>query len=71
MCPGKHIYISGGAGLYSESLDLVEKMYITEVDAVIEGDTLFPEFDESLYTKTIDEKVDGEIPFTYVTYTKK
>ena len=71
LCPGKHIYISGGAGLYKESLDLVEKMYITEVDAVIEGDTFFPEFDESLYTKTIDEHVDGEIPFTYVTYEKK
>ena len=71
LCPGKHIYISGGAGLYAESLDLVEKMYITEVDAEIEGDTFFPEFDESLYTKTIDEYVDGEIPFTYVTYEKK
>ena len=71
LCPGKHIYISGGAGLYRESMDLVERMYITEVDAEIEGDTFFPEFDESLYTKTIDEHVDGEIPFTYVTYEKK
>lgn len=71
LCPGKNIYISGGAGLYKESLDLVEKLYITEVEAVIEGDTYFPEFDESLYEKTIDERVEGEIPFTYVTYTKK
>ncbi|MBR5357490.1 MAG: hypothetical protein IK121_11290, partial [Lachnospiraceae bacterium] len=31
----------------------------------------FPEFDESLYEKTIDEHVDGDIPYTYVTYTKK
>ena len=71
LCPGKNIYISGGAGLYKESMDLVEKMYITEVEAVIEGDTYFPEFDESLYDKTIDERVEGDIPFTYVTYTKK
>lgn len=69
--PGKNIYISGGAGLYAESINLVEKLFITEVDAVIEGDTFFPEFDESKYVKTIDEKVDGEIPFTYVTYTRK
>lgn len=69
--PGKHIYISGGAGLYKESIGLVEAMYITEVDAVIEGDTFFPEFDESLFTKTIDEEVDGEIPYKYVTYTRK
>ncbi len=69
--PGKNIYISGGAGLYGEAVGLVEKMYITEVEAEIDGDTFFPEFDESLFTKTIDEKVDGEIPYTYVTYTRK
>ena len=50
---------------------MAEKLFITEVDATIEGDTFFPEFDESLYEKTIDEHVDGEIPYTYVTYTKK
>lgn len=69
--PGKHIYISGGAGLYREAMDLVQKMYITEVEAVIEGDTYFPEFDEKLFTKTVDERVEGEIPFTYVTYTRQ
>ncbi len=71
LFPEKHIYISGGAGLYREAMDLVDVMYITEVDAMIEGDTYFPEFDESLYEKTVDEHVDGEIPFTYVTYTKR
>lgn len=69
--PGKHIYISGGAGLYKEAIDMVEKMYITEVDAHIEGDTYFPEFDVSLFEKTVDEQVEGEIPYTYVTYTRK
>lgn len=69
--PGENIYLSGGAGIYKEGLPLAEKLFITEVDAVIEGDTYFPEFDESLYEKTIDEEVDGEIPFKYVTYTKK
>lgn len=69
--PGENIYISGGAGLYKEAIDLVEAMCITEVDAVIEGDTFFPEFDETLYTKTVDEHVEGEIPYTYVTYTRK
>ncbi|MGN1148262.1 MAG: dihydrofolate reductase [Lachnospiraceae bacterium] len=69
--PGENIYISGGAGLYREAIDLVEKMYITEVDADIEGDTYFPEFDTNLFVKEIDERVEGEIPYTYVTYTRK
>lgn len=69
--PGKHIYISGGAGLYGEAIALVEKMYITEIDAEMEGDTFFPAFDETRFTKETDERVEGDIPFTYVTYTRK
>lgn len=69
--PNENIYLSGGAGIYKEGLPLADKLFITEVDAVIEGDTFFPEFDETKYTKTIDEHVDGEIPYTYVTYTKR
>ena len=69
--PDENIYLSGGAGIYKEGLPLAEKLFITEVDAVIEGDTFFPEFDESKYEKTVDEEVDGEIPYVYVTYTKK
>lgn len=69
--PGKNIYISGGAGLYKEAVDIVEKLYITEIDAEIEGDTFFPIFDENDFIKEIEERVEGEISYTYVTYTRK
>lgn len=69
--PDKNIYLSGGAGIYKEGLPLADKLFVTEVDLEIEGDTFFPEFDESLYKKTVDEFVDGEIPYTYVTFEKK
>ena len=42
-----------------------------EIDAKIEGDTFFPEFDESEFVKEVNEHVDGDIPYTYVTYTRK
>lgn len=71
MAGDDDIFISGGAGLYREALPLMDKLFITEVDAVIEGDTYFPEFDTSLYERTVDEVVDGDIPYSYVTYTKK
>ncbi|MBQ9862900.1 MAG: dihydrofolate reductase [Lachnospiraceae bacterium] len=69
--PGEDIFLSGGAGIYNEGLPLAEKLFVTEIEATVLGDTYFPEFDESLYEKTIDEHVDGDIPYTYVTYTKK
>lgn len=71
MAGDRKVYISGGAGLYKEALPLVEKMYITEIDCEIEGDTYFPEFDENQFDKQIDERFESEIPYTYVTYTRK
>ena len=67
----KNIYIAGGAMLYKEAMDLVDVMYITEVNSDIDGDTKFPEFDENLFTKTVEEFVDDEIPYAYVTFTRK
>lgn len=72
MAGDREIFISGGAKLYEESLPYVEKMYVTEIDCEIEGDTYFPDFDQSKYDKEIVERHDeGDIPYTYVTYTKK
>jgi dihydrofolate reductase len=67
----RDIYISGGSKLYQEAVTLVDKMYITEIDATIEGDTYFPQFNEDDFAKEIIKRVDGEIPYTYLTYTRK
>ncbi len=67
----KDIYVSGGAGLYKEAIDIVDKMYVTVVEKEIEGDTFFPEFKEADFEKQVDEHFDGEIPYTYVTYSRK
>lgn len=66
----RDVYISGGARLYREALPLVEKMYVTEIDLEVEGDTFFPEFNENDFVKTVDKRVEGEIPYTYITYTR-
>lgn len=42
---GENIYIAGGYGLFKEAIPMVDKMYITEVDTIIEnGDVFFLEF---------------------------
>lgn len=67
----KDIYISGGVRLYEEALPMIEKMYITEINLDIEGDTYFPLFDKNKFTKEINQMFDGDIPYSYVTYVKK
>lgn len=68
----ENVYIAGGYGLYKEAISLVDVMYITEVDTVIEdGDVFFPEFDVDDFEVTIGETAGDAIAFTRTTYTRK
>ena len=41
----EELFIIGGGEIYHQSLDLVNRLYITEVKAKFEGDTYFPKVD--------------------------
>ncbi|MBP3414222.1 MAG: dihydrofolate reductase [Clostridia bacterium] len=71
MAGDRDIFVSGGAGLYREALDIAQKLFITEIEACFDGDTFFPEFDKRLYECETEEEFDGEIPYAYLTYTRK
>jgi dihydrofolate reductase len=66
------IYVAGGYGLFKEALPFVDKMYITEVDMIVEnGDVFFPEFDADEFDVSIGEVGGEDIKFTRVVYTRK
>lgn len=74
----EELMIIGGGKVYKEALDkgLVDKMYITEIDAEPEGaDTFFPEFDKSEWTEEARTHHDTDekhaYTFDFVTYVKK
>lgn len=43
----KEVFIIGGGEIYKQSMDIADKIYMTRVHANLEGDTYFPEIDES------------------------
>lgn len=51
----RETFIIGGGQIYKEALDqnLVDEMYITEIENEFDGDTWFPQFDEKLWTKEL------------------
>jgi len=51
----EEVMIIGGANIYQQMIDKADRMYLTHVNAVCEGDTWFPEFDESRWN-TVEEK---------------
>lgn len=67
----KNVYISGGARLYQEAISLVDEMYITEIEAEVQGDTFFPDFKKEDFIRIVEEKVEGAVPYTHLTYIRK
>lgn len=67
----KDVYFSGGAKIYEESLPLVERMYITEVDGAFDGDAFFPEYDTSQFERIVEKEFHEELPYRFVTYIRK
>lgn len=59
--------IIGGAEIYSLALALVDRMYLTEVHAVVDGDAYFPEFDRDAWNKVAGEDfaATGPNPYAY------
>ena len=50
------ICIIGGGQIYAQAVDLADRLYVTHVETSVDGDTLFPVIDPSLWraTETID-----------------
>ena len=51
------IMITGGGQIYALMMDRADKLYITQVDAEPEGDTVFPEIDPARWKKVHEEDV--------------
>ncbi len=76
VCSGdEEIFVVGGAELYSQSLDLVDTLYITEIQQAVEGDAYFPEFDHSKWQETSRDIRAQDTPqpleYHFVTYLRK
>ncbi|MEI6782055.1 MAG: dihydrofolate reductase [Verrucomicrobiota bacterium] len=53
---GREIFICGGAQVYQQALPLCSDLYLTLVKRVVEGDTLFPPFEDQF--ELIEEILD-------------
>lgn len=71
LAGNEDVFIAGGEMLYREAISIVDKMYLTQVDLVVEGDTFFPEFKETDFERIVEGSFDAEIPYTYLTYVRK
>ncbi len=71
----EEIFVIGGAEIYKLALPYAHKLYLTEIEAEIEGDTYFPLFDKTVFQErsrrhhTADAK--HAVAFDFVLYSKE
>ena len=73
----EEVFVIGGGEIYRKflELDLIDKMYITHIDELFDGDTFFPDFnlDKWISKELFNYEKDVENPhdFKVIEYTKK
>ena len=67
--------IIGGGQIYAETIKIADVIELTEVHETIDGDTVFPEIDASIWQETSREKQPSETPegptFSFVTLRRR
>ena len=69
------IFVIGGAEIYRQALPYADRLLITEVEAEVEGDARFPDFDLSAFVETSRAShpadADNDHPYSLVEYRRR
>jgi len=71
----KELFITGGSNLYTSFLPQANRLYLTLIDAQLEGDTFFPDYSQYQWqeVKRIDHQPDekNNYPYSFVILDRK
>jgi dihydrofolate reductase len=66
-------FVIGGAQLYALALPRADELVLTEIDADLDADTFFPQWDASAFVRTACEehRTAQGIPYRFATYRRR
>jgi dihydrofolate reductase len=69
----REVFVIGGGEIYAAALPLADELLLTEIDADVEGDTTFPEWDRAEFEEVSRERrvTEDGTPFAFVTYRRR
>ena len=73
LADGGEVFIIGGAQIFAESMQMADKMIVTEIAHTFTCDTFFPPLDQQAWTETARETHYSEAngyDYAFVTYLK-
>lgn len=75
LARGAETFLAGGERIYRDSLAFADRIYLTRIEAEIEGDVHFPVYDEAAWTLVSEERHPSEDgcdhPFRYEVYDRR
>jgi len=69
--PAEQLFICGGGEIYRQTLHLAERIYLTELEVDVSGDTFFPEFCENDFEIIAQEQHSGEVNYRFSIFHRK
>ena len=70
----EEVFVIGGGEIYNLFINYCKKLYLTKIDSIFDGDTFFPNFDLSKFTK-LEESPNyvssSNISYKYLTLKRK
>ena len=74
-CGETELFIVGGGEIFEQALPIADKVYLTQIHAIVQADVFFPEFDmrfwEDIDRVNYPSDANNQFPFTFVTLIKK
>jgi dihydrofolate reductase len=75
VCPkNEEVFIIGGGEIYTQSIDVADKIELTRVHTEVEADAFFPEIDSNKWKLVFEEQHTKDekhaFDFTFLTYEK-
>tara|TARA_R110000822_G_scaffold187752_16_gene326758 strand:+ start:57724 stop:58284 length:561 start_codon:yes stop_codon:yes gene_type:complete len=63
----QEVMVIGGEEIYRVAIDLADRLYITRVQATVQGDAFFPEYNESAWQEVSrqEPEVQGDTPYFF------
>jgi dihydrofolate reductase/dihydrofolate reductase (trimethoprim resistance protein) len=62
------VFVAGGGQVYKDAMPYADRIYLTVIDQTMEGSVYFPTISGLEFRKSYEERIEGEIPYTYYTY---
>ena len=70
----KEIFIIGGGEIFKQTMDKIDRIYLTRVHTTIEGDTIYPQIDPLKWQKTNEQSFPADqknnYPYTFEVWEK-